>query len=105
MAIYLSFAVSGIFYPIAALPPWLQYLGQALPTYWIGLGYRSAMLPPEAVALELGGSWNLGLTALVLAGWTVIGFVLAPMALRRLSRRQSGSRVAAARDRVMSQGY
>ncbi|GAB78910.1 ABC-2 type transport system permease protein [Austwickia chelonae] len=105
MAVYANLVISGIFYPIAALPTWLQYLGQVLPTYWIGLGYRSAMLPPEAVALEVGGSWNLGLTVLVLASWTVIGFILAPMALRRLTRRQSGSRVAAARDRVMSQGY
>ncbi|MCA0293017.1 MAG: hypothetical protein LCH82_15565 [Actinobacteria bacterium] len=103
--VYASMAVSGIFYPITALPDWLAALGKCLPAHWIGLGYRSALLPPEAAALEAGGSWQTGLTALVLTGWALVGLSVAPRALLRLARRQSGSQVAAARDRIMSRGY
>ncbi len=103
--VYGSMAISGIFYPLAALPGWLQLIGKILPTYWIGLGFRSALLPEEAVVLELGQTWATGPTALVLGAWTVFGMIVAPAALRRIARRQSGSRVAAARERVLSRGY
>ncbi len=103
--IYGSMSISGIFYPLAALPGWLQLIGKLLPTYWIGLGFRSALLPGEAVVLELGQTWATGVTALVLAAWAVVGMVIVPATLRRLARRQSGSRVAAARERVLSRGY
>jgi ABC-2 type transport system permease protein len=105
LMVYGGMAVSGIFYPISALPNWLQVIGQILPTYWIGLGLRSALLPVEAAALELGRSWQGWTTAAVLGLWAVVGLVLAPIALRRMARRQSGSVVAAARDRVMARGY
>lgn len=103
--VYVAMAVSGVFYPLTALPGWLQVVGQCLPTYWFGLGLRSALLPPEAVALEVGGAWRPGTTVLVLALWAVLGLVLAPPALRRMARRQSGSRVAQARDQVLNRGY
>lgn len=105
LVIYGAMAISGIFYPLTALPGWLQVIGQALPTYWLGLGLRSALLPDEAVALELGRSWHGWETVGVLGLWTVVGMTLAPIALRRMARRQSGSQVAAARDRVMAKGY
>ncbi len=38
-------AISGIFYPITALPEWLQWVAQVFPIYWLGLGMRSALLP------------------------------------------------------------
>lgn len=105
MVVYASMAISGIFYPLAALPGWLQIVGKLLPTYWIGLGMRQALLPPEAVALEVGATWNTGMTVLALLAWAAIGLTLAPIALRRMARRQSGSQVAAARERVMTRGY
>jgi ABC-2 type transport system permease protein len=105
LIVYGGMAISGIFYPISALPGWLQVVGQSLPTYWLGVGLRSALLPPEAVALELGQSWHRWQTLGVLGTWAVLGLVLAPMALRRMARKQSGSQVAAARDRVISRGY
>jgi ABC-2 type transport system permease protein len=46
-------AISGIFYPITALPGWLQGVGQVFPVYWLGLGMRSALLPPEMAAAEI----------------------------------------------------
>src|SRR5262249_52686358 len=38
-------AISGIFYPIASFPVWLQDIAQVFPLYWLGLGMRSALLP------------------------------------------------------------
>jgi ABC-2 type transport system permease protein len=89
--------ISGIFYPIQQLWVWVQVVAQVFPMYWLGLGMRSAFLPDEAAALEIGGSWRTGMTVLVLLVWTVIGAVLTPAVLRRMSRRQSGSQVEAAR--------
>lgn len=90
--------ISGIFYPIQMLWGWVQMVAQAFPMYWIALGMRSAFLPDEAAALEVGGSWRTTETVLVLGIWAVVGTLLTPMVLRRMSRRQTGSQVEAARD-------
>ncbi len=90
--------ISGIFVPVQALWGWVQAVAQVFPTYWIGLGMRSAFLPDSAAALELGGSWRAGQVVLVLAAWAVAGLLVTPVVLRRMARRQSGSQVAAARD-------
>lgn len=94
-------AVSGIFYPITALPGWLQGLAQAFPVYWMGLGMRAALLPPEAVTAEIGHSWRHLETVGVLGAWAVAGVLLAPLVLRRMSRRESGSALARRRERAM----
>jgi ABC-2 type transport system permease protein len=96
---------SGIFYPITALPEWLQWVGQVFPYYWLGLGARSAMLPETMASAEIGESWRTFEMFAVLGVWAVVGMVLAPIVLRRMARRESGSTVAAARERYMSQGY
>src|SRR5687767_9046445 len=44
MAWTVIMCVSGIFYPITLQPAWLQFVAQAFPFYWLGLGVRSAML-------------------------------------------------------------
>jgi ABC-2 type transport system permease protein len=90
--------ISGVFVPVQALWGWVQTVAQVFPTYWIGLGMRSAFLPEAATSLELGGSWRTGQTVLVLTAWAVAGLLGAPVVLRRMARRQSGSQVAAARD-------
>ena len=105
LAYTLIMAASGIFFPITALPTWLQWVGQAFPIYWVGLGARSAMLPAEMVAIEVGQSWRTVEMFAVLGAWAVIGLLLAPILLRRMARRQSGSTVAAARQRIMTKGY
>ncbi|GAA1719998.1 ABC transporter permease [Kribbella yunnanensis] len=94
-------AISGIFYPLTALPSWLEWIGQLTPIYWMGLGMRSALLPDEAVVVELGESWRHLETAGVLGVWAVAGLLLAPVVLRRMARRESGSAVADRRERAL----
>lgn len=95
-------AISGIFYPITALPGWLQTIGQIFPIYWLGLGVRSAFLPDAFTVAELGDSWRHLETFGVLGAWAVLGLVLAPRFLRRMARRESGSAVAARRERMLT---
>ena len=94
-------AISGVFYPIIALPPWLQWVGQAFPVYWLGLGMRSALLPDAAASVEIAGSWRPLETLAVLGAWAAVGLILAPVLLRRMTRRESGSRVAHRRDQAL----
>ena len=105
LASFLLIAISGIFYPITALPTWLQWVGQVFPFYWLGLGTRSAMLPAGAEAAEIGDSWRTAEMFGVLGVWAVVGLVVAPIVLRRMARRQTGSAVQAARDKIMAKGY
>jgi ABC-2 type transport system permease protein len=90
-------AISGIFYPITALPGWLQGVAQVFPIYWLGLGIRSALLPDAAAAVEIAGSWRHLETAAVLGAWAVAGLLLAPVVLRRMARGESGSSMEARR--------
>lgn len=94
-------AISGIFYPITTLPDWLQWIAQAFPIYWLGLGMRSALLPADAVGVEIGESWRHLETAAVLSAWAVAGLILAPIVLRRMARRESGSNVAVRREKAL----
>jgi ABC-2 type transport system permease protein len=94
-------AVSGIFYPISSMPEWVQGLAQVFPIYWLGLGMRSAMLPDSLSAVEIGESWRHLETLGVLAAWAVVGLLVAPIVLRRMARRESGSNVAARKERAM----
>jgi ABC-2 type transport system permease protein len=94
-------AISGIFYPVTALPGWLQAVAQIFPIYWLGLGMRSAFLPADMVAVEIGGSWRHLETLAVLGGWAVLGLAVAPVVLRRMARRESGSAVEQRRQKAM----
>lgn len=90
--------ISGIFYPLQQLWGWVQVVAQVFPMYWLGLGMRSAFLPDEAAALEVGESWRTVETVAVLGVWAVVGAVLTPVVLRRMSRRSTGSQVQAAKE-------
>jgi len=94
-------AISGVFYPITAMPGWLQAVAQCFPIYWLGLGMRSVFLPGSLAAVELGHSWRHGEVLGMLAFWAVLGLTLAPSFLRRMARRESGSAVEARRQRAM----
>ncbi|GAA4714600.1 ABC transporter permease [Phytohabitans rumicis] len=94
-------ATSGIFYPITNFPAWLQWVAQVFPVYWLGLGMRSALLPDSMAAVEFGHSWRHLETVGVLGAWAILGLVMAPIVLRRMARRESGSSVAARREKAM----
>ncbi len=96
---------SGVFFPTTVLPTWLQSVAQVFPVYWLGLGARSAILPAEMAAAEIGQSWRTVEMFAVLGVWALLGFLLAPILLRRMARRQSGSAVAKVRERYMTKGY
>ena len=94
-------AISGIFYPIFALPGWTQAIAQVFPVYWLGLGVRSAFLPDTAAAVEIGDSWRHLETAGVLGAWALVGLLVAPVVLRRMARRESGSTMEERRVRAL----
>jgi ABC-2 type transport system permease protein len=94
-------AISGIFYPIRALPAWVQWIAQVFPVYWLGLGLRSVFLPASAAALELGGTFRPLATFLVLAAWAIVGLLLAPPILRRMAQRTSGDEMEAGKQRFI----
>ncbi|HEY6609378.1 MAG TPA: ABC transporter permease [Candidatus Limnocylindria bacterium] len=94
-------AISGIFIPIQELPTWLGWIAQALPTYWIGQGFRFVFLPEAAAALEVGGTWRLPLMVVILSAWAIGGMLIAPVVLRRMARRASGASVEEARQQAL----
>jgi ABC-2 type transport system permease protein len=93
--------ISGIFYPIAAMPGWVQSIAQVFPIYWLGLGVRSAFLPGSAAAVEITGSWRHLETVGVLGLWAVAGLLLAPPILRRIARQESGAAMEARKQQAL----
>ncbi|GAB3206638.1 ABC transporter permease [Marinactinospora thermotolerans] len=93
--------ISGIFFQFSAVHEWAQWIAQVFPLYWVGLGMRSVFLPDAMLAVEIGESWRHLETAGVLGLWTVVGLVVAPILLRRAAQRESGSRMAEAREKAM----
>ncbi len=87
--------ISGIFAPLSIMWGWVQGLAQLFPMYWLGVGMRWGFLPGEAGALELGGQWRVLEAVGVLGAWALAGLILAPIVLRRMARRESGSAVEA----------
>lgn len=68
---------SGVFFVFSQLPEWMQTVASLFPLKWLTQAMRYVFLPDEAQALEVAGSWELGMCAVVLAAWTVLGLVLA----------------------------
>jgi ABC-2 type transport system permease protein len=92
---------SGIFFPMINMPLWAQVIGQILPLYWLGLLLRGVLLPENLVVMELGESWRMLEAVGVLGAWAVLGIVLAPMLLRRMARRESGSLLERSRQKAL----
>lgn len=68
--------ISGVFFVYSELPTWLQHVAEVFPLKWIAQGMRSVFLPEDFTTLEVAGSWQHGLTALVLGSWLVVGLLL-----------------------------
>ena len=105
LGVYGLLILSGVYFPLTMFPAWIQAIAQALPAYWLALGMRAALLPDAAAVVEIGESWRLAETFAVLGAWSVVGLLLAPIVLRRMIRGESGSRITAARERVLTRGY
>jgi hypothetical protein len=71
---------------------------QLFPLYWLGLGTRSALLPANLASVEIAHSWWHLATYGVLSAWAVAGLMVAPILLRWVAWRESGSSVAAPRE-------
>ena len=73
--------LSGIFFPIAFMPDWLQPVAALMPLTYLGDALRQTMVGGAAYA-------PLGVDALVLAGWLVVSFrhlgALLPLAVSAL---------------------
>jgi ABC-2 type transport system permease protein len=67
--------ISGVYLPFMQLPEWLQTVAGVFPLRWMASGMRAAFLPDAFASAEPGGSWHLGLGALVMAAWLVLGLV------------------------------
>jgi ABC-2 type transport system permease protein len=81
LLLFLQF-ISGVYLPFSQLPDWMQTVASFFPLKWMAQGMRSVFLPDQFKALEVGGEWNLGLIALVLAGWLVVGLVITRLTFR-----------------------
>ena len=73
---------SGVFFVFSDLPQWMQTFASLFPLKWLTQAMRSVFLPDTAAAMEVAGSFELGMTAAVLVIWTVIGAVLATVFFR-----------------------
>ena len=78
--------VSGVYIAFSTLPEWLQNVSAAFPLKWIAQGMRAALLPDSFRAAEQGGEWQLGLVALAIAAWLIIGAVLSRATFRWIRR-------------------
>ena len=74
-AIVLQF-FSGVFFGFVELPGWMQQVAALFPRKWLTQGMRSAVLPDQAGAFEIAGSWEHGRIALVLVAWVIIGVMV-----------------------------
>ncbi len=75
VAVVLQF-VSGVFVTFSALPEGMQQVASLFPLKWMTQGMRSVFVPDSAVFLEPAGSWEHGMTAIVLVAWVIIGVVV-----------------------------
>lgn len=78
--------ISGVYLQFSMLPEWLQNVAAIFPLKWVAQGMRSVFLPEHFAALEPSGGWDLGLIALNLGIWFVIGLVLSVLTFRWVRR-------------------
>lgn len=79
--------LSGVYIPVVALPDWMIEVGSFFPIKWVAQGFRSVFLPDSMMVMEPAGSWEHGMTALVLGAWCVIGVVLCLLTFRWTDRK------------------
>lgn len=81
--------MSGVYFVYSSLPAWMRGVAEVFPLKWLAQGMRSVFLPAGSEANEPGGSWQLGIGAIVLSLWLVVGLVVAQRVFR-WTRRDAG---------------
>lgn len=81
--------MSGVYFVYSSLPSWMRSVASVFPLKWLASGMRSVFLPENFVQTEPGQSWHLGLGAIVLAVWLVVGLIVAQRVFR-WTRRDAG---------------
>ena len=69
--------ISGVFFTLASLPTWLQWVAGLFPLRWVAQGLRSVFLPDAYKYAEADMTWQLDLAAIVLVVWIVLGLAIA----------------------------
>ncbi|MEV8372692.1 ABC transporter permease [Kribbella sp. NPDC056861] len=81
--------MSGVYFVYSSLPEWMRAVASVFPLKWLASGMRSVFLPADFVTTEPGQSWHLGVGAIVLAVWLVVGLVVSQRVFR-WTRRDAG---------------
>jgi ABC-2 type transport system permease protein len=97
-------AVSGIAYPGASLPDWVQYSARLLPFYWIGYGMRFIFLS-EFAFKKVDSPEHLISMIIVLASWTIAGFAILSRFIKPMVAKQVGSLIAKKKQESLARGY
>lgn len=74
--------ISGVYLQFSMLPAWLQDFASLFPLKWLAQGMRSVFLPEHFAGMEPSGSWDLGLVAVNLGAWLVVGLILSRLTFR-----------------------
>jgi ABC-2 type transport system permease protein len=67
---------SGVFFVFTDLPGWMQQVAAIFPLKWMTQGMRSVFLPDSFEASEVAGSWETGLTFIIILAWFIAGLVI-----------------------------
>lgn len=78
--------VSGVYLQFTMLPEWLQNVAGIFPLKWLAQGMRSVFLPEHFASAEQSGSWYLGMVAIMLGVWLVVGLVGSLLTFRWVRR-------------------
>jgi ABC-2 type transport system permease protein len=78
--------ISGVYLQFYALPEWMQNLASLFPLKWMAQGMRAVFLPEDFAVLEQNESWDLGMVAVALLIWLVIGLVASKLTFRWIRR-------------------
>lgn len=85
LVLFLQF-ISGVYLPFSQLPSWMQTVASFFPLKWLAQGMRSVFLPDSFKTLEVGHEWNLGLVAIILGAWLLVGLAVTRLTFRWIRR-------------------
>jgi ABC-2 type transport system permease protein len=78
--------ISGVYLQFSQLPEWMQNIASIFPLKWMAQGMRAVFLPDDFKVMEQNGEWDLGLVAIVLVAWLVVGLIVSRVTFRWIRR-------------------